>query len=103
MVVIEVGKCRIDLGWPQIRMLPQNLFRLTSVKILFRSDVLDGVASAFDGGLAVGVEDDVGVCFCSCHRMLPPLGGRHSIVSIELPSSRQSVSSAGGLEAHDGS
>ena len=27
VVVMEVGKCRIDLGWPQIRMLPQNLFR----------------------------------------------------------------------------
>jgi hypothetical protein len=27
VVVMEVGKCRVDLCWPQIRMLPQNFFR----------------------------------------------------------------------------
>jgi len=53
VVVVKVRKCCINLGRPQVRMLPQNLLGGPAVKILLRGDVLDGVPSALDDGLAV--------------------------------------------------
>ena len=88
VVVVKKGKCRIDFGWPQVWMLPQNLLRRPAVKILFRGDVLDGVPSALDDGLAVIREDDMWVCVSSRHLKTPsdlenwilPCGRSHLLV-----------------------
>ena len=75
VVVVKVSKCCINLGRPQVRMLPQNLLGGPAVKILLRGDVLDGVPSALDDGLAVSREADMWVCVSSRHLETPSDSG----------------------------
>ena len=92
MVVVKVRKRRINLGRPQVRMLPQNLLRGPAVKILLRGNVLDGVPSALDDGLAVIREDDMWVCVSSRYFKTPSDSGEPDSTARQEPPPSRSCS-----------
>jgi hypothetical protein len=67
VVVVEVGKGRVDLLRPEIRMLAEDLFGSPPIVIVLSRQVQHFVPAPFDTGRAVGVESEAGILRCRVH------------------------------------